>query len=406
MRPVPPSGYDYDVCGDEILLRASVKDGRVVLPGGMSYRMLVLAGGDRMTLAAARHLEALVEAGATVLGPTKPVGSPSFGDGAAGDAEVRRIADELWGPGAPNGPGEHKTGLGTMAWGRPPADELGLLGTFPKDFEATGADVDILFAHRRSEQGDIYFLANHRDTPASFTGNFRAEGGMPQAWNPETGAISALTGAARQGPLTSVPIQLEPHESLFVVFRAGPAPAGPTPGLVEALPVWQSLAGPWEVSFDPRWGGPAHTSFPSLISWTDSPDPGIRDYSGTATYSLEFDLPKILPSRAVLDLGNVDIIASLAVNGQSLGDLWKTPFAADVTAALHPGKNRLEVKVANLWANRLIADAGLPEAKQLTWTNYAPYRAGAPRLPSGLLGPVVLRAAASVPGEAASLKNP
>ena len=229
---------------------------------------------------------------------------------------------------------------------------------------------------------------------------------MPQAWNPETGAISALAGAARQGPLTSVPIQLEPHESLFVVFRAGPAPAKPTPGLVEALPVWQSLAGPWDVSFDPKWGGPAHTNFPSLISWTDSPDAGIRDYSGTATYSLEFDLPKTLPGRVVLDLGKVDVIASLAVNGQSLGDLWKTPFAADVTAALHPGKNRLEVKVANLWANRLIADAGLPEAKRLTWTNYAPYKAGAPRLPSGLLGPVVLRAAASAPGEAASLKNP
>ncbi len=405
MRPVPPSGYDYDVCGDEILARASAQDGRVVLPGGMSYRMLVLAGGDHMTLSAARHLEALVKAGATVLGPTKPVGSPSFGDGEAGDAEVRRIADELWGPGAPKGPGEHKTGLGTMAWGRSPADELELLGT-PKDFEATGADAGILFAHRRSEQGDIYFLANHRDTPASFTGNFRAQGGLPQAWNPETGSISALAGAARQGLLTSVPIQLEPRESLFVVFRAGPAPAKPAPGLVESMPVWQSFAGPWEVSFDPKWGGPARTNFPSLISWTDSPEAGIRDYSGTATYSLEFDLPKTLPGRVVLDLGKVDVIASLIVNGQSLGDLWKTPFAADVTTALHPGKNRLEVNVANLWANRLIADAGLPEAQRLTWTNYPPYKAGAPRLPSGLLGPVVLRAEAAPPGEAASLKQP
>ena len=175
---------------------------------------------------------------------------------------------------------------------------------------------------------------------------------------------------------------------------------------MEALPVWQNLAGPWGVSFDPKWGGPAHTNFPSLISWTDSPDAGIRDYSGTATYSLEFDLPKTLPGRVVLDLGKVQVIASVAVNGQSFGDLWKTPFAADVTAALHPGKNRLEVKVANLWANRLIADAGLPEAKRLTWTNYAPYKAGAPRLPSGLLGPVVLRAETSVSAEAASLQKP
>ena len=118
MRPVPPSGYDYDVCSNDALQRASVKDGGLVPPGGMSYRMLVLAGGDHMTLAAARQVEALVKAGATILGPSKPVGSPSFGDGAAGDAEVRRIADELWGPDTPSGPGERKTGLGTMVWGR------------------------------------------------------------------------------------------------------------------------------------------------------------------------------------------------------------------------------------------------------------------------------------------------
>ena len=108
----------------------------------------------------------------------------------------------------------------------------------------------------------------------------------------------------------------------------------------------------------------------------------------------------------MLDLGKVDVIASVAVNGQSFGDVWKPPFAVDVTSALHPGKNHFEVKVANLWTNRLIADAKLPEAQRLTWTNYPMYRPDARRLPSGLLGPVVLRAAALVPGEAASLKNP
>jgi hypothetical protein len=350
MRPVPPAGYDYDVCGDEILLRATVKDGRLVLPDGMSYRMLVLSGGDRMTLAAARQLETLVKAGGTVLGQSKPLGSRSFGDGAAGDAEVRRIADELWGPSMPAGPGERKTGLGTMVWGRSPAEELGLLDT-PQDFEAKGTDVQVLYAHRRSGPDDIYFLANHGDVPASFTGIFRTDHGAPQAWNPETGGISTLPGAVRKGSVTSVPIQLESNESLFVVFRDGPPPTKLAPGLVEALPVWQTFPDAWDVSFDPRWGGPAHVDFPRLISWTDSPDPGIRDYSGTATYTREFDLPEKLPGRVVLDLGKADVIASVAVNGQSLGDVWKTPFAVDVTAALHAGKNRLEVRVANLfWA--------------------------------------------------------
>ncbi len=362
----------------------------MVLPGGMSYRMLVLAGGNRMTLAAARQLESLVKGGATVLGQTKPLGSPSFGDGATGDAEVRRIADELWGP--TDSPGERKTGSGTMVWGRSPADALALLNT-PKDFEAKGADVDILYAHRKSEQDDIYFVANHSDVPATFTGIFRAHGGNAQQWNPQTGSIDQLPGAVRSGPVTEVPLQLESHESIFVVFRDGPPPATFAAGLTRAMPVWQSLADAWNVSFDPRWGGPAQVEFPRLISWTDSTDQGIRDYSGTATYTREFDLPKTLPPRVVLDLGKVDVIASVTVNGQNLGDVWKAPYSVDVTAALHAGKNRLEVKVANLWANRLIADAGLPEAKRLTWTNYPPYTADKPRLPSGLLGPVVLRSA-------------
>jgi hypothetical protein len=405
MRPVPPAGYDYDVCGDEILLRATVKDGRVVLPGGMSYRMLVLAGGDRMTLAAARQLEALVKAGATVLGIRKPLGSPGLEDGAAGDAEVRRIADELWGPGAPDGTGERKTGLGTIIWGRSPAYELALLAT-PKDFEAVGADPHILYAHRRSGQDDIYFLANQDDSPASFNGNFRSDHGTPQAWDPETGSISALPDAVRKGPVTAVPLQLESNQSLFVVFREGTPPAKLATGLVESLPVWQKLDDAWQVSFDPQWGGPAHADFPKLISWTNSPDPGIRDYSGTATYTRDFDLPTALPSRVVLDLGTVDVIASLTVNGQSFGDVWKAPFAVDVTAALHPGKNQVEIKVANLWTNRLIADAALPEAKRLSWTNHPLYQANATRLPSGLLGPVALRAAQSEAEKPGSTPNP
>lgn len=79
------------------------------------------------------------------------------------------------------------------------------------------------------------------------------------------------------------------------------------------------------------------------------------------------------------------------MNGLNLGALWKAPFAVDVTKALRPGKNRLEVKVANLWTNRLIADAGLPESKRLSWATFNPYKPGDRLLSSGLLGPVQLR---------------
>ena len=393
MRPAPPEGYDYDVSGDEILVRASVKDGRIVLPGGMSYSVLVLAGGDHLTLAAARQLRALVTQGAVVLASGKPVGTRSFADGPAGDAEVRTIADELWGSGQPGPEGEHVTGKGRVVWGRTPAGVLSGMG-LPRDFEATpaGPDRKILFAHRRSGTDDIFFVANHLDEPATFTGRFRVRGRIPQAWNPESGEITALPGFKAVQDRIDVPLSLEAHGSLFVVFRDEPAPKATTPGLVGEIPVWKEVSGPWQVRFQPGSGVPEQLTFPELISWTEHSDSGVRNYAGTATYVQEFELSTVPAGKVVLDLGRVEVVASVSLNGVELGALWKAPFATDVTRALRPGKNRLEVKVANVWTNRLIADAGLPASKRISWATYNPYKAGDRLLPSGLLGPVLLRA--------------
>lgn len=395
MRPAPPEGYDYDVCGDEILTRTSVKDGRVVLPGGMSYRALVLAGGDRLTLAAARHLRKLVADGAVVIASSKPVGSRSLADGTTGDAEVRKIADELWGPGKSTGSGEQITGRGKVIWGRTPAEVLSGLG-LPKDFEAgpNKPQQKILFAHRRSGIDDIYFVANHRAEPVAFTGVFRVQGKIPQVWNPETGEISAFPDFAAKQDRIDVPIALEAHGSLFVVFRDQPAPKVNTGGLVGDVPVWKTISGSWEVGFQPKSGAPEQLIFPALISWPEHSDPGVRNYSGTATYRQEFDLSSVPTGKVILDLGRVEALASVSLNGIGLGVLWKTPFAVDVTKALRSGKNQLHVKVVNVWTNRLIADAGLPEAQRVSWATYNPYKPGDRLLPSGLLGPVVLRAPA------------
>jgi len=399
MRPAPPEGYDYDVCGDEPLLKTSVKEGRVVLPGGMSYSVLVLAGGDQMTLAAARHLRELVTQGAVVLASSKPVGSRSLADGAAGDAEVQKIADELWGPGQQGSSGEHVTGLGKVIWGRTPAEVLGGLG-LSKDFEAvhTKLGKKILFAHRRAGSNDIYFVANHGGEPTKFTGVFRMQGKIPQAWNPETGEIAALPGFSAKQDCIAVPLQLEANGSLFVVFRDEPAPKTVTFGLVGEIPVWKKLSGPWQVGFQPNLGAPEQLKFPELISWTQHSDPGVRNYSGTATYVQEFDLSAIPAGKVMLDLGIVDVVASVSLNGVDLGALWKASFAVDVTKELRPGKNRLEVKVANVWSNRLIADAGLPESKRVSWASYNPYKAGDRLLSSGLLGPVQLRTSGKTNG--------
>jgi hypothetical protein len=156
-----------------------------------------------------------------------------------------------------------------------------------------------------------------------------------------------------------------------------------------------ALNGPWKVSFDPRWGGPAEVAFDQLISWTQRQEEGIRHYSGTATYRRTFDLPTALretKDRILLDLGEVKVVAQVRLNGKDLGPLWTKPFRVDITEVVKPSGNLLEVDVANLWPNRLIGDAALPPEKRFGKTNIT-YRKDAPLLDSGLLGEVVLSTA-------------
>ena len=394
MRPVPPTGYDYDVCGDEVIInRASVKDGRIELQGGASYPLLVLANGNKMTLSAARKVRDLVKAGAVVLGEIKPDGSPSLADGPSGSAEVRAIADELWGQGPLTASGSHRTGAGQMLWGVTPAQALTTVAT-PPDFDVTANDANLklIFAHRRSDDSDIYFVANHSGTPGKIMATFRVKGRAPERWDPETGAITSIENSHATDDRTAVPIALEPYGSTFVVFRAHSAPLPAAENkLVEEMPSLLDVAGSWKVQFTPGWGAPDQVTFPKLQSWTQENDPGIRNYSGTATYTTTFDFPAAPPGqRIVLDLGEVDVISSVKLNGKDLGIVWKAPYSLDVTSSLVPGTNTLQIRVANLWANRLIGDAGLPEAERKTWTTGTPYHSTDPLLPSGLVGPVRL----------------
>lgn len=404
MRPVPPAGYDYDVCGDEALIsRASVKNGRIVLPDGMSYGLLILVGGEKMTLAAARKVKALVEGGATVLGPVKPAGSPSLADGASGDAEVRRIAAELWGEDSVTANGERRTGAGRMLWGMTPAEALAKLDT-PRDWEAVGGqdERNLLVAHRRTTEADIYFIANHQSRGRKLNLAFRVAGRAPQLWDADTGGISEVRGWREAGGRIEVPLALEANASAFVVFRepgrSGGISFAPTQ-LVSELPVRLRLDRSWNVNFTPGWGAPERIELPELISWTEYENPGVRHYSGAAVYAKEFEMPQLATSeRAVLDLGAVQVLASVKLNGRDLGVVWKQPYALDVTDALKPGRNRLEVRVVNVWVNRLIADAALAPEQRLTWASWSPFHPGDPLLPSGLLGPVVLRQANGAAG--------
>lgn len=456
-----PAGYDFDGCDRETLLeRLAVKDGRLVLPSGMSYRYLMLARDRTMTPELARRLRELVEAGAKVIGP-KPECSPSRRDGRAGDDEVRRIADALW-------------DTGRVIWGKS-FEEIAAADHLAPDFAFTSssAEADVRYIHRRRGDSDIYFVANHQPETVDVQAAFRVTGKRPELWHPETGTIELPALYDDVDGRVRLPMHLEPLESVFVVFRKAsparrivrihgpgnrapesriPAPIKATqadgdaihvevsqPGTyeltmsdgerrtvkVDEILAARPLAGPWTLSFPSGWDAPEQIQLDQLISWTEHENFGVKHFSGTATYRTTFDGPPEFERRNRkwhLDLGDVQVIAQVRLNGRDLGTLWKPPFRVDATDALKLGDNVLEVAVTNLWANRLIGDEQFPddarwerkylaawpdwfslegpakprpEPRRKTFSVVKHYDKQSPLLPSGLLGPVTLTATAT-----------
>ena len=589
-KPELPPGYDYDyINADVIMNRLTVKDGRFVLPDGMSYRLLVLPESKSMRPELLKKIQELVAAGGAVLGPA-PEFSPSLANFPASDAEVKKLASELW-----NG--------GRVMTGTDMSEALQKLDT-PPDVQAPK---DILWTHRRDGDTDIYFLSNQSAAERTETISFRVGDRAPEFWRPESGLIEKPAVYDTAGGRVTLPVQLGPVGSVFVVFRqkaeadrivevkhndepllstadpvTGSAPDGtftlalwvnpaedttlrpeanrwfsgmeggknnfveyPTHGdtivpggkyagvglavgrngvsviehgasyfppvLTYAVPLtgWTHLAvvyrngqprlyvngvfvheglkseripqpsisaageqfkgslgailklpralsdeeiarlaktsptqsgpprvsltrnarggidarvdqpgayemkfangktgkfevasvpapieipGPWEVSFDPKSGGPGKVTFDKLEDWILRPEPGIKFYSGKATYRTTFNLPpsELANKRAalVLDLGKPAGIAIVRVNGKPLGELWLAPWRIDMSAVVKPGVNTLEVDIVNNWNNRLAGDAALPAEQRIGWV-YAPIvKVDTPLQSSGLLGPV------------------
>ncbi|MBI5693985.1 MAG: glycoside hydrolase [Verrucomicrobia bacterium] len=377
-------GYDYDVLTEEVLLtRAAARGGRLVLPDGMSYRVLVLPNRPIVSLPVLRKIRDLVAAGATVIGP-RPTEASGLHDRVARDAEVQRLAAELW-------------ETGKVIAGRPVREVLQAAGVPPDcEFSGAPADANLDYVHRRTEEADIYFVANRHNRAGRVTATFRVSGRVPELWNAVTGERRPASAYEVREGRTAVPLEFDPCGSWFVIFRpaTGTRPAAGR-GNFPRFAAEAELTGAWQVRFDPRWGGPATAEFPSLVSWPTRTEPGIKYYSGTAVYEKRFDLPaslraKLPSTRVWLDLGQVRELAEVKVNGRSCGIVWAPPFRVDVTDALRPTGNVLEVEVVNFWPNRVIGDAALPEAQRLTKTNVLELTAKTPLIDSGLLGPVRL----------------
>jgi len=639
LKPTPPEGYYYDVANEEaILTRMKGQDGSIVLPDGLSYRVLVLPEDKRLSLEVLRHVRDMVKEGIALVGP-KPEVNPGLTGYPNSDSELRQIADEVWGDLNGTTATERGYGKGRVFWGLPLATVLDKLNIKPDcDITSRSGDAPINFIHRRAGGAEVYFVANRRRRSEDVVCTFRVKGKQPELWNPETGEITPLHIYDQADAGVRVPLQLNPAESVFVVFRS-PAPArhlrsitrdsktiagtnpfpafqagrqrdvtndftlsvwvkpdmdlylppkgdhsqsapmrsivisppeGDTlygsghvscglmagrngvavferahmnwhtvlsapmpiagwvhlalvykagapslyvngklagqgeasgavvhPGLNDArerdgaeyfdgdmsdpelfkealgedriqqlaasgipspvappevewaggatseLLIWQDgsytlhdvagksphkiseigkpleIPGPWLVSFPPNLGAPPEVTLPELISLHQHSDPGVKYFSGTATYSKQISVPSGATSgdrRLYLDLGWVHVVAHVRLNGRDLGLLWKPPFRVDITNAARPGENKLEVLVTNQWVNRLIGDEQLPPENEyvpggaikvvpewylqgkpkppggrIAFATWRHFNKDSPLLVSGLVGPVRLR---------------
>jgi len=424
-------GYDFDYANTEVVLnRMTVQNGRIVLPDGLSYRLLVLRNctspsletskmiGDALSLSvspvpsrsmpleAVRKIRDLVRAGATVVGP-RPEKASGLNDYPRSDDEVRKIADEVWGDCDGKTRTEHRYGLGRVIWGRTPRQILAADGVGP-DFETMALDPQtksgapsaaaLDYIHRTAKDAEIYFVSNRSGRMIFADCFFRVAGKKPELWDPVTGQLRDAAVFRGEGSRTIVPLDFAPMQSLFVVFRK-PAPsklASAAARNFPALVTLQEITGGWKVGFDPRWGGPETAEFPELVSWTRRSEDNIRYYSGKATYRKAFNLGPAAAARSknrlFLDLGAVKAVADVRLNGKELGVLWTAPWRVDITDAVRPAGNALEIDVVNLWANRVIGDLNQPKEKRFTVTHDA-FRFDmitktTSLLDSGLLGPV------------------
>lgn len=452
-----PEGFSDVISKDDFLsTRLKVKKGKIILPSGRSYTFMVFPGDGDMLPEVARKIKQIVSKGATVVS-VKPVKSPSLKDYPLCDDEVKKIAGELWGNGLQN---KYKKGFVFTQ-----LEDAVKKHNIQPDFlvEKAANPEDIKIAHRYSSDTDIYFIVNQSSKPQHISVSFLISGKQPELWQAEDGSIADAPVWREKGGRTTVDLQLKGTQSVFVVFRK-PASGSDHPVSVsiqdtttgwnvqtnkEGLPVLRSsdslfamisydsgkqetvtldppgeieMQGAWRVSFAPKLGQPFELEFDELMDFSGHRHEKVKYFSGTATYQKEVIINDLKSDhRILLDLGIMNDIAEVRVNGQNIGVLWYPPYKIDVTDALKIGENELRIAVTNNWANRLIGDErepadfewgpdrgnrgrGLkaypdwfinnqprPSQGRKTFTIWHYYREDSPLQPAGLVGPVRLQ---------------
>lgn len=340
--------------------------------------MLVLPESPWMSIDVLRKIESLLTQGAVVVGP-KPESLPGKVSNVA-LKQFEALVTRIWGACDGQGATSHRAGKGVLYWGLPLDEILEKHGIVP-DFTFThktkkafgptpypGGDIE--FIHRHVGTDEIYFLTNQHAEAKTVYARFRVAGKTPELWCPDSGKIHRLEHTKTAGIHTEIQLQFGPEEAYFVVFREpGRATAQqPAPWRLSRKVV-MNLGQDWTVEFATET--PTTIHMPKLVSWPELEEDALRFHSGTATYRKVLRIPKSKiknqQSKMHLDLGEVQVIAQIKINGLDCGIAWKKPYRVEVTEAVKPGRNTIEITVANLWVNRMIGDQRFPD--DLTWTD-------------------------------------
>jgi hypothetical protein len=363
--PAIPAGYQWDYLNpDGLLNHISYNKGQLVSTGGTAYKVLWMDRNvDYMSIPVLKKIAALAQAGAWV-GGVRPTHPASLTDDAA---EFASLVADIWNSGRKN------------------VVETKELGDFLK---AAGVAQDVTisagykFLHRTHPAAEIYWIKKPSKDYQQVTLSFRVSGLKPMLWHPDSGLQEEVSYTQNNGR-TEVSLNLVPDDAVFMVFSGKADHAYTVPAVEKKSET--ALEGTWTVKFQEKRGAPASAELATLGSYTESPEPGIKYFSGIASYTKAFEIQP--EEKMILDLGNVADLAEVYVNGEYCGAAWKEPYKVDISQAVKAGVNTLEVKVANVWVNRLIGDEQ-PGATRIGWTDSQGFNGSEPLVPAGLLGPV------------------
>lgn len=387
-NPELPDGYSYDYINAEVILnRLSVKNGKFVLPDGMSYSLMILPPFETMRPELLAKIELLVKQGGKIFGQA-PKKSPSLQNYLQSDEVVKKLASKMW---LSSSKKIKKYGEGFIIDGLELKDALTQLN-ITKDVELN-RDHTVLWTHRTLPGMEIYFLTNQSDEEITFSPSFRVQNLKPQLWDAMTGDIRQLAEFTEKDGRIMLPIHMKANQSWFVVFSDKKIENSkiykqnfPKPVVV------QTLQNPWKVGFKNKQIGPKDSvMFPTLSNWIESENEKIKYYSGTAVYTSTFHfLNKENANDIFIDLGKIGVMASVKINGIQLGTTWIAPYQINVSKAIKSGENTIEIEVVNVWRNRLTGDKKMPNNKT-TWLFVDKITPEEELIPSGLLGPVTIQ---------------